>query len=101
MFDEAETVPRTRVEASRSIRIRSDAAKHLRDTGRRARNFDEAIRHEKIYLESQPGETFTLFGIVRDLSSVGRFEEAQAYVTRLEATDPAWAFAAKADMLAP
>ena len=63
-------------------------------------DFEEAIRREKIHLESQQGETFTLFGLVRDLSSVGRFEEAQAYVTRLEAADPAWAFAAKADMLA-
>ncbi len=63
-------------------------------------DFEDAIRREKIHLESQQGETFTLFGLVRDLSSVGRFEEAQAYVTRLEATDPAWAFAAKSDMLA-
>jgi hypothetical protein len=38
-------------------------------------DFEEAIRREKIHLESQQGETFTLFGLVRDLSSIGRFEE--------------------------
>ncbi len=57
-------------------------------------NFDDAAKLMKRNVEQHPDATASLFGLVRTLAKLGRFAEAEAYLTRLERTNEAWGYGA-------
>ncbi len=59
-------------------------------------NFEEQLRLNKEMLTVQPDLTLALYGTVRCLGALGRFQEAETYVERLDGNDPAWGWAAGA-----
>ena len=63
-------------------------------------DFEGAVRQMKENIEVTPDFTLSLFGLVRTLAKLGRYTEAETYLARLESTDPAWALAARVQLLA-
>jgi DNA-binding winged helix-turn-helix (wHTH) protein/Tfp pilus assembly protein PilF len=57
-------------------------------------DFGTAIRRNKRTLDQYPDGTANLFGLVRQLAKVGRYAEAEAYLTRLQRTNEMWGYGA-------
>jgi len=57
--------------------------------------FAEHVVRLKLELERHPNSTFHLFGLVQSLAVLGRFQEAEAFVERMRATDPGFSYSAK------
>ncbi len=85
---------RISVEAETNIKSRYGSLAEARG------NFEEHVRLNKEFLEAMPDSTVALYGSVRSLAELGRFQEAEAYVDRLDSTAPAWGSAARSVLLA-
>ena len=53
-------------------------------------NFEEAVRINRRTLVLYPEDTAPLFGLVRALSKLARYAEAESYLARLERTNETW-----------
>jgi len=59
-------------------------------------DFDrQIIEMKKTVEEVNPDFTLSLYGLVQTLARLGRFREANVYLARLKASDPAWGSAAE------
>lgn len=61
--------------------------------------FELSVQLIKRNLERIPDHTWHLYAIVSALAKLGRYQEAQRYLDRLEAISPGWAFLARQHLL--
>ena len=55
-------------------------------------DLDRQIQLGKRNLERFPDHTYSTYGLARSLAKLGRYSEAEFYLSRLDATDAPWAF---------